>query len=678
MATAFKSQVEITAHEGVTQVMESIANRAGNMARVVNERTKFLMNDMAGSIGKKMETIANNTKGLWGQSGVLGALGGALVAGGAVATLNSLAEKAERLHVTAIGLGMSATDMQHWSYAAKQAGLDADMMTRGVAKMNQTLFDVAHGGAKAQAELFKQMGVSVKDAKGNARGITDVAMDVASRFKEHVDRIAQLNASGQSALANTLQAETDNAAQSLFGMKAREIAAMMAQGKEGIKKAFADADATGGILSDAQIQKMERYTGALAKLDLANQGLMAGLFADRIGSMAGKLGGLAEKIGVFQKAHPEIVKFIGSSLVAVTGLVSFATSARLAHMALTWLAGGEFVAKIRQVGLVSATSGRLMSLLSGGIKGVGTAMRLLMTASPWLLAIGAAAAVIYYNWDKIEPVIRRVWDACKNLWNAVEPVLGAFGSDVWDVVTGTLSELWGIVNGVWAAFSDLLPSIGGVNDEVGDTAGKFGIAAAMAESLRGLLDMLKMSAVLATVPFRLLATVLESIADKIHSVMSATKSGGILAGVAKLFDLKENVEILAKRGQQNFAGVGDKLAQIAKDADDKSKVVTAEQLKQKAELASKAQQPGGAPGSEPGEKANLALPTSRPRAPTMSDRPVSVRMDGPVQAQLDAKGRLGIDVRVTADQGLKVSGTGVDRSGAPTIVGDTGVSVVTP
>jgi hypothetical protein len=109
--------------------------------------------------------------------------------------------------------------MQRWSYAAKQAGVDADMMMRGIANMNKAVFDVAHGGAEAQAELFRQIGVSVKDAKGNTRGITEVAMDVADRFKDHVDRIAKLRAHGQFALANTLQGEDDNAAESLFGMK---------------------------------------------------------------------------------------------------------------------------------------------------------------------------------------------------------------------------------------------------------------------------------------------------------------------------------------------------------------------------------------------------------------------------------------------------------------------------
>ncbi|MCI0151891.1 hypothetical protein KNO81_39270 [Paraburkholderia sediminicola] len=62
----------------------------------------------------------------------------------------------------------------------------------------------------------------------------------------------------------------------------------------------------------------------------------------------------------------------------------------------------------------------------------------------------------------------------------------------------------------------------------------------------------------------------------------------------------------------------------------------------------------------------------------MPQTPIDVQMKGPVLAQLDAKGRLGVDVTVTADRGLRVSQTGVDRSGAPDLIGDTGVSVLSP
>ncbi|CAB3784035.1 hypothetical protein LMG28614_01855 [Paraburkholderia ultramafica] len=57
--------------------------------------------------------------------------------------------------------------------------------------------------------------------------------------------------------------------------------------------------------------------------------------------------------------------------------------------------------------------------------------------------------------------------------------------------------------------------------------------------------------------------------------------------------------------------------------------------------------------------------------------PVALRLNGPVPVQMDAKGKIGIDVRVATDQGLTVSQSGVDTSGAPRIVGNVGLSHVT-
>lgn len=655
MANEFKSKVEITAQDGVSKVMESIANKAGNMARVVHDRTKFLMNDMAGSIGKKMEAIANNSKGLWGQSGVIGAIGGALVASGAIETMSSLAEKAEQLHRTAIGLGLSTQDMQRWSFAAKQAGVDADMMTRGVANMNKAVFEVAHGGAKAQGELFKQMGVSVRDAKGNARGITDVAMDVAQRFKEHVDRIAKLQAGGQGALANTLQAESDNAAENLFGMKAREVAAMMAHGKQGIQQAFASADKTGGVLSDEQIEKLERYQAATAKLDFAKQGLMVRLFADKMEWAANKASGLADKIGAFEQVHPVLFKMASTALVSAGGLIALATSARLAHMGFTWLAGGELIGQIQNVGMKAALSGKLMDMLSGGIKGVSSAMRLLTAASPWLLAIGAGAALIYYNWDKIQPVIQRVSDALSSVWETVQPVVSAFGSAVWSTFSDAVSDVWGSLQELANAFSGLLPSFSGASSGAGDIGMKFQFAAGVAEFFRETLDLVKIGIEILLAPLRVVETILESVGDKIKSVSQAFSGGGAFAAVVKLFDVGENAQILAARAQKNFSPSLHRAATAAKDLyDAQGHPITAEEM-QKREQAT-----AGA---------------NRQPAKTMSEQLTRVKLDGTVPVEM--KGKLGIDMRVQADAGLKVSQTGVDASGA-SYVGDVGMSNVTP
>ncbi|WP_345815261.1 hypothetical protein AAGS40_23200 [Paraburkholderia sp. PREW-6R] len=659
MGTSFKSKVEITASETVSATCERVAARLGDMARKVHDKTKFVMNDMASTVGAKMQEIASHTKGLWGQSGVVGALGAALAAGGTAEVMGSLAEKAENLHRTAIGLGMSTRDLQLWSYAAEQAGVDAEMMTKGVAKMNETVFEVAHGGAKAQAELFKQMGVSVRDAKGNTRGITDVAMDVASRFKEHVDRIAKLRAGGNKALADSLETEENNAAQKLFGMKAREVAALLVQGKDGIRRAFAQADGTGGVMSEEQIEKLQRYERAMKKVEFAKQGLMVTLFADKMELLGTKIAKLADNIGAFRAAHPQIFQFASALLVAVSGLVAMAAAARLAQLGFAFLAGGKLVAQIGQVGVTAAVSGRMMEILSVGVTRVSGAMRLLMVASPWLLAIGAAAALVYYNWDKIEPVVMKVWNSMVGLYNAVEPLLAAFGSGVWQVCRDTFSEVWGIAKELWNTFAGMFPSISGLGDLFGQTSDHMSLLAGLSNGLRIALDSIKVGVTLMTVPFRYLAGWLETIFDTISRVVGAFRSDGFMGGIKALFDSKAAGDDLGKRMGQNFKGVGDKLMDPLKDIFDPSKMVTADDMRRKGDVAR-----------------DNARVLERPAAKTMSERPQEVKLSGPVQ--VDTKGKLGIDVRISADQGLKVNQTGVDRTGAPRIVGDTGVSMVTP
>jgi hypothetical protein len=91
---------------------------------------------------------------------------------------------------------------------------------------------------------------------------------------------------------------------------------------------------------------------------------------------------------------------------------------------------------------------------------------------------------------------------------------------------------------VWDTVSRLLPSMATLSDFVGKAGDRFDFAASVAESLRGALDLNKVGADLATVPFRLVATMLEAIGDKIKSIVDATKGVGVMAGILKVFDSK--------------------------------------------------------------------------------------------------------------------------------------------
>jgi hypothetical protein len=71
-----------------------------------------------------------------------------------------------------------------------------------------------------------------------------------------------------------------------------------------------------------------------------------------------------------------------------------------------------------------------------------------------------------------------------------------------------------------------------------------------------------------------------------------------------------------------------------------------------------------------------AYSTARRPKRLSNPMPAEVAIKGPVE--VNTKGKLGIDLRISADQGLKVSQSGVDKSGAPNIGGNVGVSTVTP
>ncbi|MCC8397486.1 hypothetical protein LJ656_33570 [Paraburkholderia sp. MMS20-SJTR3] len=125
--------------------------------------------------------------------------------------------------------------------------------------------------------------------------------------------------------------------------------------------------------------------------------------------------------------------------------------------------------------------------------------------------------------------------------------------------------------------------------------------------------------------------------------------GGIAAGIRKAFDHEESDNLRMKIGQKNFAGFGEKLVNPVRDFAIPAGLLTRQQMQ-----------------DNPQENARLL---NRAPVKTLSNpMPSEVSIKGPVQ--VGTKGKLGTDPRIAADQGLKVAHSGVDKSGAPNIVGD--------
>ncbi|SDR52925.1 hypothetical protein [Paraburkholderia tuberum] len=642
MANTFKAQVDIVGNEGVSQVLNTVSHKFANVFDGIARRTNGVMNGMSESVGSKLQQLANTTKGLWGPSGVLGAVGGALAIGGTAHAMGQFAEQVAQLKGMAGSIGMPVEQFQQWRFAAQQAGVEAGMLTNGLARLGETAFQVAQGGAKEQAKLFQAMHVAVRDQQGNVRGISDVAMDVAERFREHIQRIDQLRKQGNFALAGQLEAETNNAAQQMFGMKAREVAGLLAQGREGLQRAFDDANRTGGVFGEEQVEKIESYAKAMNKLQFAKQGLVAGLFADKMQVMANKMAGLAMKIGEFTRKHPAIMKTVSSALVLAAGLTSVATAAKLAGMAF----------------------------------------RFIGVANPWMLALAAAAALVYANWEKIEPVLEGVSEWLQQVWQMAQPVIEQFGSDVWTVFAGTLSDIKQTFTDITGAVSGLASEIPGASEKMGGLTSKFQAAADIANGLRVIVDLLTIAVETLAAPFRLLAVFVEATSDKWGQLRSSWEKGGALGLVRHFNDPKQDFSAdLWNRWMQNFGPSGQRMGAAFTDLyDEESHPATAESMQAGARFAADQATPYRFTANTPALAGNYNIPYSpgvgyQPAA--LASAPTATDWKSkPQEVTLKTDGKIGIDVRVALDRALLEQQTGVDQSGAPAVVGDVGVSTV--
>jgi hypothetical protein len=398
----------------------------------------------------------------------------------------------------------------------------------------------------------------------------------------------------------------------------------------------------------------------MEKLDFAKQGLMVNLFADKIALLADKASGLADKIGVLERVHPVLLKIASGAMVAVTGFAALETSAQLAGMALTFMTSGPIVTKIMSIGPIARGAALAVSMMAAAFNVVTAAVRastLAMLSNPVLLtvaAVAAAGAAIYYNWDKIGPMFKSTWDWMERMWDRGKQLATTLASETWERFKSIAHNIGDAVQRAAQSFESMFAS-GSAVVNLGDTMiGKFAQMMGGADMLKVSVGLLKIAFETFTAPLKIAAAVLETIMSIIDRASIAFQKGGLIAGIESFFNRTQAALDLVANLKTATAGVLQRLSDAVHEA------------------------AGGSGTAETAGARGTAAPLARPQAETMKPAPVEVKMNGPVMAQLDAKGRLGVDVRIAAEQGLRVSGSGVDRSGAPSIVGDVGVMVVTP
>ncbi len=250
------------------------------------------MSAKAGSLNVDLTLeTARFTQGLRSAGASVGGLGKQLAAAGAVLAASGLVSGlvqmasdglalASSLGETAKKLGVSAREMQEFRYAASQAGVDQQAMDKGLQKLTRTIGEAARGTG-AGAKSFRELGINIRDADGKLKSAGTVFVEVAGAL-EKVEEPAR-QAAHQVAI---------------FGRAGQEMAPLMAEGAQGIKRLREEARQLGIVLSDEQIANADETADKIDKLKQALNARIAAVVgenAKEIGLLAEALAKLAEQ-----------------------------------------------------------------------------------------------------------------------------------------------------------------------------------------------------------------------------------------------------------------------------------------------------------------------------------------------------------------------------------------------
>ncbi len=391
---------------------------------------------------------------------------GATLAGGAVFGLAaSTASLGDDVAKTADKLGIGTTQLQELRYAAERSGVATSAFDKSLEKMQKNLGEAAGGTGEAK-DALEQLGLSAKDL---IQLSPDEALAMIADRMGNVETAAE-----RAAIANDI-----------FGRSGVGMINMLRGGSKGLQQLQADARRTGYVLSEQAARDAEVFQDTLLDTQLVMKGLKNTVGAELMPVVTQAMRRVGDALvdnredvqrwakgfadGV-EKALPvigEVAKGIGKVGAVIAGVITqtadmvggwenfgMIVGAVLASKTiLTVVKFGGAVFQLGRAMLVLAGAG---PLVAGAIRAIGAAM----IANPigaTIAVIAGGAALIYQNWEKIEPHVRPVieWLGEKMTWlwdNAAHPL-----------IDGLTSGVAGI-GGAWQAMQ---AALGGVLDWIG-------------------------------------------------------------------------------------------------------------------------------------------------------------------------------------------------------------------
>jgi hypothetical protein len=206
------------------------------------EKTKRHLRGVESDINKSVKRIA----------AVTGAAVGAAAIGFA-ALVRQQVNAADQFAKLARSTGLSTEALSELQYVAELSGVEN--LAGALNKLNKSIGDAAVGN-KAQADAFKALGVSIRDANGNIRATEDILNDVADGFARYEDGAAK-----------------SKVAQDLLGESGAKLITFLNGGSEALRAGREEAAKYGLTISQDVAEASERFNDNLARTQKLTQGV---------------------------------------------------------------------------------------------------------------------------------------------------------------------------------------------------------------------------------------------------------------------------------------------------------------------------------------------------------------------------------------------------------------------
>lgn len=386
-------QREIIATEGDLKRLKEEQRAFGNVASQVLKAAGQKMEDFGSkvqNVGKKLQPLSTAA------TGALTAIGGL-----AYKTVQS----ADELNTLSQQTGISTDELQKMKYASDLVDVSLDSMTGALKKLKPKITE----DNKTLAEL----GVTTKNTDGTTRDAIDV-------FYDAVDALSKVDN----------ETERDQLAMALFGKSADELAGIIDDGGEALRKYGKEAEDLGLIMSGETVDDMNAVNDTIDRLKKQGGGALAKLGATFVQVLEPALGKVVTIIGKVTDALKKLTPEQAAVILKITGIVA-------------------------AVGPAIAIIGKVISVGGTLVSGIGTVIGVL--GGPLTIAIGAAVAagvLLYKNWDTVKATAIKVKDGIVNAFNTMKTTV----TNAWNNIKTALSNV--------TIFSTIKSSIQSVIDKL--------------------------------------------------------------------------------------------------------------------------------------------------------------------------------------------------------------------